>query len=74
MKSGYLLLSPEQRAEMDNLNERCTHQDVMRFTPLDAITLVEYEKHCTRLANEATADVIKVKGYDICCFNEYLKW
>lgn len=24
MKSGYLLLSPEQRAEMDNLKERCT--------------------------------------------------
>ncbi|BEI26488.1 hypothetical protein KKIDH5335_48200 (plasmid) [Vibrio fluvialis] len=52
MISGYQLLSPEQQAEMDNLQERCTHQATMRFTPLDAVHLCEYERLCDRLEHE----------------------
>jgi len=50
--TGYELLTKEQREEMDNLQERCTHQSTMRFTPLDAIHLCEYERLCNRLERE----------------------
>lgn len=50
--TGYELLTKEQREEMDNLQERCTHQVTMRFTQLDAIHLREYENLCERLERE----------------------
>lgn len=56
MFTGYDLLTPEQRAEMDHLQERSTHQATMRFTPLDAITLCEYERLCDRLEHEAALE------------------
>jgi hypothetical protein len=50
--TGYQLLTDQQREEMDNLLERCSHQDTMRFTPLDSIHLCEYERLCARLERE----------------------
>jgi len=50
--TGYDLLTTEQREEMDNLQERCTHQATMTFTPLDSIHLCEYERLCDRLERE----------------------
>ncbi len=52
--TGYELLTQEQREEMDNLQERCTHRATMRFTPLDSIHLYEYERLCKRLEREPT--------------------
>lgn len=50
--TGYELMTDEQRQEWDDLNERATHQDTMRFTPLDAEHLAEYEALAKRLEDE----------------------
>lgn len=54
--SGFQLLTQEQQEEMGNLLERSTHRDTMRFTCIDAVTLVEYERLCERLEKEATKE------------------
>lgn len=50
--TGYQLLTDEQRQEMDDLTERATHQDTMRFTALDAENLVAYQALVERLEHE----------------------
>ena len=56
--TGYELLTPEQKAEVDNLNEKATHSATMRFTPLDSETLVEYEKLMDRLESEYRKELV----------------
>lgn len=51
--TGYELLTAEQREEVDDLTERATHSDTMRFSALDASTLKGYEALMTRLEVEA---------------------
>lgn len=51
-RSGYDLLTDEQRAEMDNLSEKHQHQATMHFTALDMARLREYKDLCIRLENE----------------------
>ena len=55
--SGYHLMASEQQREMDALTERAAHRDTMRFTPLDAATLAEYEALCDRLEREYRKEV-----------------
>lgn len=50
--TGYELLTPEQRAEMDNLTERRTHADTSRFSGIDAATLAEFDALTARLRFE----------------------
>ena len=40
--TGYELLTEEQRKEVDNLREKLTHSNTMRFTDLDGYTLAGY--------------------------------
>lgn len=54
---GYQLMTPEQQREMDDLTERATHRETMRFTALDAIHLAEYEAFCKRLEREYQKDI-----------------
>lgn len=55
--NGYQLMTSEQQCEMDELTERVAHRDTMRFTPLDAATLTEYEALCDRLEREHRKEV-----------------
>lgn len=50
--TGYDLMTDEQKRDWDDLEERCTHQDTMRFSALDAIHLDEYRALATRLETE----------------------
>lgn len=56
---GYQLMTEEQRREWDNLEERRTHSDTMRFSALDAVHLREYEALAERLEAEREADKAK---------------
>ena len=49
-------MTTDQQVEWMDLAERCTHQDTMRFSALDAVTLKEYEALSERLDREATID------------------
>ena len=55
--TGYALLGVDRQMELDDLTEAATHQDSMRFTALDALTLSEYEALMTRLEAEQRADL-----------------
>lgn len=53
---GYQLMTEEQRQEWDNLEERRTHSDTMRFSALDAVHLGEYEALAVRIEAEREAE------------------
>ena len=53
---GYDLMTDEQRSEWDNLAERAQHSDTMRFSPVDAEALAEYEALAERLEAECQKD------------------
>lgn len=46
------LMTPEQRNEWADLEERCTHSGTMKFSALDAAHLEEYRALAVRLDNE----------------------
>lgn len=47
--TGYELLAPHDRVELDTLQERCTHRDTMRFTDKDAVRLGRLEEQVHQL-------------------------
>lgn len=48
-KSGFDLMTEEQRVEWQNLEERRAHSGTMRFTGIDAVHLNEYRELAKRL-------------------------
>lgn len=46
------LMTPEQRNEWADLEERCTHSGTMKFSALDAAHLAEYRALAARLESE----------------------
>lgn len=50
--TGYELMTDRQRLEWDLLEEKLTHSDTMRWTPLDSLHLGEYRDLSKRLELE----------------------
>lgn len=50
--TGYELMTPEQRQEWDDLEERRSHSNTMRFTALDEIHRRQFHALAARLERE----------------------
>jgi len=54
---GYELMTQEQRQEWQDLEERATHRDTMRMSPLDCEQLDEYRALSGRLEAEHSKEL-----------------